>query len=63
MRYYGNTRIAPNTLETITVPLVESSWQRHDSQPANREHVLMALARINYILIKATYTTTTQEVG
>jgi dystroglycan 1 len=49
--------------ETVRVSLVESEWRRQDDQPANREHLLMALAKIDYILVKATYTTATSEVA
>lgn len=63
LRHYTQQQLRPNVLETLTVPLIESSWQRQDGKPANREHLLMALGRVKYILVKATYTTTTSEVG
>ncbi|XP_065222037.1 basement membrane-specific heparan sulfate proteoglycan core protein isoform X4 [Planococcus citri] len=55
--------LQPNGFETVSVPLFEQYWQREDGQPAGREYFLMALAGLNNILIKATYTTTTSEVG
>lgn len=52
-----------NRLVTVTVPLREQYWQRVDGAPANREQLMMALAELQTILIKATYTTNTQEAG
>lgn len=52
---------APNRPETVSVPLLEQYWQRQDGRRANREHLLMALASLNSLLIKATYTTYSRE--
>lgn len=43
--------------------MLEQFWQRHDGQAANREHLLMALADLEAIFIKATYTTNTREAA
>lgn len=59
--YFRKATLAPNRQETISVPLVEQHWQRQDGQTANREHLLMALANLDALLIKATYTTSTRE--
>ena len=40
---------------------MQSSFTRPDQVPATREHLLMALADLEYILIRATYHTDTQE--
>ncbi|XP_069802948.1 basement membrane-specific heparan sulfate proteoglycan core protein isoform X4 [Dendropsophus ebraccatus] len=40
---------------TITVPFRESSWRRTDGQDATREHLLMALADIDVLMIRASY--------
>lgn len=61
--YFSHEQIEPNKPVTITVPLLEQYWQRIDGQTANREHLLMALAELDNILIKATYTTNTQEAA
>ncbi|KAK4879912.1 hypothetical protein RN001_008058 [Aquatica leii] len=53
----------PNTKQSFEVPLLEQYWQRSDGQKADREHLLMALADLKAILIKATYTTNTLEAG
>ena len=41
----------------------ESKWERVDRQgePANREHMLMALADLEYIIIKAAHSEQTKE--
>ncbi len=46
---------------TISVPMTEQFWQREDGRPADREHMLMALADLEFIMIKATYSSNTQE--
>ncbi|XP_039768050.1 basement membrane-specific heparan sulfate proteoglycan core protein isoform X3 [Ornithorhynchus anatinus] len=40
---------------TFTVPFFESAWHRADGQPATREHLLMALAGIDMLMIRASY--------
>lgn len=42
---------------------MEQFWQRTDGNQADREHLLMALADIQAIRIKATYTTNTDETA
>ncbi|KAJ8666823.1 hypothetical protein QAD02_008485, partial [Eretmocerus hayati] len=53
----------PNSFKTFTVPLLEQYWQRSDGTKADREHLLMALADVEAIRIKATYTTHTYEAA
>ncbi|CAI5441954.1 unnamed protein product [Caenorhabditis angaria] len=40
---------------TIEIQLFENHWQRVDGQQATREHLLMALADLDTLLIKASY--------
>nr|CAD7195790.1 unnamed protein product [Timema douglasi] len=61
--YFRREQIEPNQPQSISVPLLEQYWQRQDGQTANREHLLMALADLGSILIKATYTTNTREAA
>lgn len=61
--HYSRENVEPNTLKTTSVKLLEQNWQRSDGQVADREHLLMALAGLKSILIKATYTTGTKEVA
>lgn len=58
-----NDRLVVNEPQTVAVPLLEQHWQRHDGKPANREHLIMALADLKSILIKATYTTITKQAS
>ncbi|KAL3282973.1 hypothetical protein HHI36_006131, partial [Cryptolaemus montrouzieri] len=60
--YYAKGQTLPtNSAQTFVVPLLEQHWQRSDGQVADREHLLMALADLKAIYIKATYTTNTME--
>lgn len=63
MLHYSRENVEPNTLKTTSVKILEQYWQRPDGQVATREHLLMALAGLSSILIKATYTTGTKEVA
>ncbi|KAJ8950523.1 hypothetical protein NQ318_015267 [Aromia moschata] len=56
-----NQTYPSNDPQTFTIPLLEQYWQRHDGQRADREHLLMALADLEAIYIKATYYTNTRE--
>ncbi|XP_063241894.1 basement membrane-specific heparan sulfate proteoglycan core protein isoform X7 [Bacillus rossius redtenbacheri] len=61
--YFRREQIEPNQQQTISVPLLEQHWQRLDGQTADREHMLITLADLGMILIKATYTTNTREAA
>lgn len=50
-----NHRVEADRENTIVVPILESAWQRSDGQPATREHLLMALADLDDVLIKLSY--------
>jgi len=41
--------------------MLENYWRRADSSPSTREHFLMALSDIQYILVKASFTRNTEE--
>ncbi|RZB41729.1 basement membrane-specific heparan sulfate proteoglycan core protein, partial [Asbolus verrucosus] len=62
--YYAREPVQPTgTPQTFVVPLLEQYWQRSDGQRADREHLLMALADLEAIYIKATYNTNTRETA
>ncbi|XP_067214275.1 basement membrane-specific heparan sulfate proteoglycan core protein isoform X33 [Linepithema humile] len=61
--YYSRESPEPNSQQSFTVPLLEQYWQRNDGTQADREHLLMALADVQAIRIKATYTTHTDETA
>ncbi|XP_053952208.1 basement membrane-specific heparan sulfate proteoglycan core protein isoform X5 [Anastrepha ludens] len=59
--HYRKAGVNPNQPSSYSVPIIESAWQRSDGQVVNREHLLMALSKIDAIYIKATYTTSTKD--
>ncbi|XP_051863567.1 basement membrane-specific heparan sulfate proteoglycan core protein isoform X15 [Drosophila albomicans] len=59
--HYRKSAVNPSQSSSYAVPILESAWHRSDGQVANREHLLMALSKIDSIYIKATYTTSTKE--
>lgn len=59
--HFSREQLMPDRVQSIGVPLLEQHWQRHDGVPVNREHLLMALADLSAILIKASYTTNTRQ--
>lgn len=61
--HYSRENVEPNTLKFTSVKLLEKYWQGPDGQFAKREDLLMTLADLKAILIKATYTTGTKEVA
>lgn len=61
--HYRRDGVLPSGSQTYSVPILEENWQRVDGNQVNREHLLMALADVSDIFIKATYTTTTDEAA
>ncbi|XP_055844274.1 basement membrane-specific heparan sulfate proteoglycan core protein isoform X29 [Episyrphus balteatus] len=61
IHHFRKSPVNPSVSQTYTIPILESSWQRSDGITVNREHLLMALADIQAIYIKATYTTVTKD--
>lgn len=61
--HYRRDGVLPSGLQTYSVPIVEENWQRIDGNQVNRQHLLMALADVSDIFVKATYTTTTDEAA
>ncbi|XP_074025385.1 basement membrane-specific heparan sulfate proteoglycan core protein isoform X7 [Leptinotarsa decemlineata] len=59
--YNRNQTQSTGAPQTFVVPLLEQYWQRSDGQVSDREHLLMTLADLEAIYIKATYFTNTQE--
>ncbi|RLV89744.1 hypothetical protein DV515_00014742 [Chloebia gouldiae] len=51
--------LLPRTPQAFEIIFREQYWQRPDGQQATREHLLMALADLDEILIRATYSTST----
>lgn len=61
--HYRREEVAPSGSQSYIVPILEGNWQRSDGNTVNREHLLMALADVSDIFIKATYTTMTEEAA
>lgn len=61
--HYRREEVAPSGSQAYVVPIFEGNWQRSDGNTVNREHLLMALADVSDIFIKATYTTVTEEAA
>ncbi|KAK2193775.1 hypothetical protein NP493_5g02050 [Ridgeia piscesae] len=61
LQYTHDKYIAADQPVTLQVPMLENHWTRADGTQVTREHILMALADIDYILIKASYSVGTTE--
>ncbi|GFO45203.1 basement membrane-specific heparan sulfate proteoglycan core protein, partial [Plakobranchus ocellatus] len=61
---YTSTEQWPeNRAVPFTIPFIESQWSTPDGQRVMRQFFLMALADIEYILVRATFTQETEEAG
>ncbi|XP_075802672.1 basement membrane-specific heparan sulfate proteoglycan core protein isoform X4 [Microtus pennsylvanicus] len=56
LEHHASREPSPGQPTNFIVPFREQAWQRSDGQPATREHLLMALADIDILLIQASYT-------
>lgn len=64
LHHYRQDSHPPSGSQTFVVPIYEDFWQHYaDGTSANRQHLLMALANVTAIYIKATYTTVAEEAG
>ncbi|XP_051895600.1 basement membrane-specific heparan sulfate proteoglycan core protein isoform X2 [Pristis pectinata] len=54
---YHTHQLQPRETRTFEVTFKEQFWKRPDGQPATREHLLMVLADLDEVLIRATYST------
>lgn len=63
LHHYRQENLPPSGSQTFTVPIFEDSWQHVDGRTANRPQLLMTLANVTAIYIKATYTTVAEEAG
>ncbi|XP_043919164.1 basement membrane-specific heparan sulfate proteoglycan core protein isoform X3 [Protopterus annectens] len=55
LEHFSEIKPAIDIPTTFVVPFRESAWRRADGQPSTREHLLMALADISTLLIRASY--------
>jgi Laminin B (Domain IV)/Laminin EGF domain len=64
LHHYRQESSPPSGAQTFVVPVFEDYWQHYaDGTSANRQHLLMALANVTAIYLKATYTTVAREAG
>uniref|UniRef100_A0A8I6ASH2 Basement membrane-specific heparan sulfate proteoglycan core protein n=1 Tax=Rattus norvegicus TaxID=10116 RepID=A0A8I6ASH2_RAT len=56
LEHHASREPSPGQPSNFIVPFQEQVWQRPDGQPATREHLLMALAGIDALLIQASHT-------
>ncbi|XP_060061512.1 basement membrane-specific heparan sulfate proteoglycan core protein isoform X2 [Erinaceus europaeus] len=56
LEHHTSQELPPGQPRAFAVPFREHAWQRPDGQPATREHLLMALAGVDTLLIQASYT-------
>lgn len=61
--HHRRDEVAAGNSQSNVVPILEENWQRIDGTTINRQHLLMTLADVSDIFIKATYTTTTDEAA
>lgn len=61
--HYRRDEVSPSGSQSYQVPISDGHWQGIDGNAVSREEILTALSEISDILIKATYTTTTEEAG
>ncbi|XP_042746630.1 basement membrane-specific heparan sulfate proteoglycan core protein isoform X4 [Lagopus leucura] len=55
LKYFSDASPMLGIPTTITVPFREHAWRRADGRDATREHLLMALADIDVLMIRASY--------
>ncbi|XP_067873656.1 basement membrane-specific heparan sulfate proteoglycan core protein isoform X2 [Heterodontus francisci] len=54
---YHHHRLQPREIQSFEIMFKEQFWKRPDGQQATREHLLMVLADLDEVLIRATYST------
>ncbi|XP_052285983.1 basement membrane-specific heparan sulfate proteoglycan core protein-like isoform X3 [Dreissena polymorpha] len=59
----GQVNVQPGRPVSVAIMMYEQNWFRVDGQPATREHLLMALADLKYILIQARYNRGQEPAG
>ncbi|KAM6434636.1 basement membrane-specific heparan sulfate proteoglycan core protein isoform 6-T6 [Liasis olivaceus] len=57
------SELRPHERKSFEVVFREQFWKRPDGQPATREHLMMALADLDEILIRATHSTDMLSTG
>lgn len=64
LHHYRQDNTPPFGTQTFNVPIFEEQWQHYEEGiSATRQHLLMTLANVTAIYIKATYTTVAEEAA
>jgi hypothetical protein len=64
LHHYRQDNAPPFGSQTFNVPIFEENWQHYqEGKSATRQHLLMTLANVTAIYIKATYTTVAEEAA
>jgi Laminin B (Domain IV)/Laminin EGF domain len=64
LHHYRQDNTPPFGSQTFNVPIFEENWQHYEEgKSATRQHLLMTLANVTAIYIKATYTTVAEEAA
>lgn len=64
LHHYRQDNAPPFGSQTFNVPIYEEFWQHYEEgKSATRQHLLMTLANVTAIYIKATYTTVAEEAA
>jgi hypothetical protein len=65
LHHYRQDSVPPFGTQTFIIPMYEEKWQHYEEGgvSATRQHLLMALANVKSIYIKATYTTRAEEAA
>ncbi|KAH9488652.1 Basement membrane-specific heparan sulfate proteoglycan core protein, partial [Bulinus truncatus] len=61
LEYRARAQVPERRSESFSVPFIESEWYTIDGNRVKRENFLMALAKLQHIFIRATFTTETDE--
>ncbi|KRX93792.1 Basement membrane proteoglycan [Trichinella pseudospiralis] len=58
---HAKTELRPGKENEISIDIYETSFEREDGQPSTREHLLMTLANLDSLLIRATHCANQKE--
>lgn len=61
--HYRRDEVSPSVSQSYQATIAEGQWQSIDGNTVSREDILTALGDVADVLIKATYTTTTEEAS
>ncbi|XP_033097920.1 basement membrane-specific heparan sulfate proteoglycan core protein-like [Anneissia japonica] len=61
--HYSNVTLTPDQKQSVSVPFFENAWKRPDGDPVPREIFMMAITKLNSLLIRASYSTQMTETS